>query len=141
MDDFPKINRAKEVPTKPRYKRSPLAVIVLVSILLIAIAAAGYFYLKVKKLETVTSGQDSSQALLDQVSKLIILPQDEQPTIATVTDTEKLKDQAFFANAQAGDKVIIYTTAKKAILFRPSENKIVEVAPLNINADQGIEPQ
>ena len=101
-------------------------------ILIVAVFTAGYFYLKVKKLETATYNQDTSKNLLDQVSKLIILPLDEEPTVATVTDIEKLKDQAFFANAQVGDKVIIYSTAKKAILFRPSENKIVEVAPLNL---------
>ncbi len=68
--------------------------------------------------------------LLSKVGKLIVLPQDEQPTIATVTDLEKLKSQPFFEKAQLGDKVIIYTKAKKAILYRPEENKIVELAPL-----------
>ena len=111
-----------------------LLIIFLALILVVAVSAAGYFYFKARKLETATSSQDDLKNLLDQVSKLIILPQDEQPTIATVTDIEQLKGQAFFANAQIGDKVIIYTTAKKAILFRPSENKIVEVAPLNLEA-------
>lgn len=140
MDDFPKINRNQEIPAQPRHKRTVLLVILLVSILVIAVSTAGYFYFKTRKLETTTASQADSKKLLEKVSELIILPKDEQPTIATVTDIEKLKDQAFFANAEVGDRVIIYTNAKKAILYRPSENKIVEVAPLNIGADQGVKP-
>jgi hypothetical protein len=35
-------------------------------------------------------------------------------------------------DAKKGDKVLIYTNAKKAILYDPELNKIVNVAPLNI---------
>ena len=52
--------------------------------------------------------------------------------MATVSDLEKLKDQPFFAKAKIGDKVLIYTDAKKAILYDPVNDKIVEVAPINI---------
>jgi hypothetical protein len=62
----------------------------------------------------------------------MVLPADETPSIATVLDKDKLDGQAFFANAQNGDKMIIYTNAKKAILFRPSEKLVVEVMPLLI---------
>lgn len=79
-----------------------------------------------------TSAQDETAQLVAEVSKLMVLPQNEQPTIATVTDLAKLQGQPFFANAQVGDKVLIYSQAGKAILYRPSENKIIELAPLNI---------
>lgn len=62
----------------------------------------------------------------------IVLPEGETPTVGTVTDPEKLKDQAFFEKAKIGYRVIIYTNAKKAILYDPDSDKIVEVAPLNI---------
>ena len=67
------------------------------------------------------------------MGKLLALPSDEKPTVATITDVEKLKEQVFFKNAMNNDKVLIYTKAKKAILYRPSENKIVEVGAVNIN--------
>lgn len=60
------------------------------------------------------------------------LPPDEKPTIATVSDLEKLKDQQFFANARIGNKVFIFTQAKKAILYDVENNRIIEVAPLNM---------
>lgn len=76
----------------------------------------------------------ADKQLVEAVGKLMILPADEAPTIATVTDLEKLKGQPFFANAAVGDKVLIYTKAQKAILYRPSEDKIIELAPLNIGS-------
>jgi hypothetical protein len=77
--------------------------------------------------------QQEVENLVKEVGKLIALPEDEDPTIATVTDVEAAKDQPFFAKAQNGDKVLIYTNARKAILYRPSENRIIEVGLVNIN--------
>ena len=78
------------------------------------------------------TAQEETSRLVSAISKLIILPEDETPTIATVTDLEKLKDQPFFARAKVGDKVLIYATARKAILYDPAANKIIEVAPINL---------
>lgn len=80
--------------------------------------------------------QEANNKLISKISELILLPKDETPTIATVTDPEKLKDQPFFAQAKTGDNVLIYTKAKKAVLYNPSEHKIVEVAPLNIGSPE-----
>ena len=77
--------------------------------------------------------QTENQLLIDEVGKLIALPTDEKPTIATITDVEKVKDQVFFRNAQNGDKVLIYVNAKKAILYRQSQKKVIEVGPINIS--------
>ncbi|MBI5357887.1 hypothetical protein HZB74_03515 [Candidatus Saccharibacteria bacterium] len=68
---------------------------------------------------------------------MVEVPQGEEPTIATVQDVSKLQNQAFFKNAQNGDKVLIYSQAKKAILYRPSTDKIIEVGPVNIGDSQG----
>ena len=73
-----------------------------------------------------------NQELIQEISALIVLPADETPTIATVTDLSKLRNQPFFANAKTGDRVFIYTKAKKAILYDPIQKKIIEVAPLNV---------
>jgi 4-hydroxy-3-methylbut-2-enyl diphosphate reductase IspH len=69
--------------------------------------------------------------LRDDVAKLVQLPDNEIPTIATVSDVAKLQNQTFFANAKDGDKVLIFNMAKEAILYRPSSNKIIEIAPLS----------
>lgn len=114
------------------------AVQVLVACLVACLLATGiiafYFYTRSSDLKNNPQkvAQEENDALIATVGKLMFLPEGEMPTIATVTDLEKLKDQPFFTNAKKGDKVLIYTNAKKAILYDPDSNKIVEIAPINI---------
>ncbi len=77
--------------------------------------------------------QAEVDALVAEVNKLMDLPKDEKPTVATITDVEKVKEQQYFKNAKNGDRVLIYTNAKKAILYRPAEKRIIEVGAVNIN--------
>lgn len=83
-----------------------------------------------------TDAGDEAKQLSSEVGKLIELPSDEVPTIATVVDVEKVRGQPFFANAQNGDKVLLYAKTSKAILYRPSAKKIIEVAPINLGDNQ-----
>jgi hypothetical protein len=91
---------------------------------------------KAQPLQVNSKAQMSTKELLDKVEILFDLPKGEMPTIATVSDKTKLEKQSFFARAENGDKVIIYTKAKKAILYRPSINKLIEVAPLTLVPQQ-----
>lgn len=104
---------------------------------LLCVVPSAYFYSRYRKIQNqlinpTGYAQEEAFLLREKVSKLMELPSEEQPTIATVTDTAKLSSQPFFANAVKGDKVLIFTQAKKAILYRESTNKIIEVAPVNI---------
>ena len=94
-----------------------------------------YFYAKYRTLSqdpTITSQKDLD-ATLAAVGALMVLPTDEVPTMATILDKDKLSDQAFFAQAQNGDKLLAYTTSMQAILYRPSTNKIIKVAPIYVD--------
>lgn len=109
-------------------------------LLVLAIVGGGtavYFYNQNQKITKNPNlvAQEESRRIVEAVGKLIDLPK-EEPTIATVTDKNKVKDQPFFAKAENGDKVLIFTKAKKAVLYRPSTNKVIEVAPVNIGESQ-----
>ena len=110
----------------------------LIVIAIVGAVSSYYFYNEVSALKKDPNKVTREEAvdLVAQVSKLIVLPEEEIPTVATVADPEKLKDQPFFAKAKTGDKVLIYTNAKKALLYDVENNKIVEVAPINIGNSQ-----
>ncbi|MEK7203660.1 MAG: hypothetical protein AAB627_01110 [Patescibacteria group bacterium] len=119
-------------------KIKSLTLYLLMAAVLVAAGFAVYFWNESVALKENPQkvAQDETRKLINSVSKLIILPEGETPTIATVTDPERLKDQPFFAKAQTGDKVLIYTNARKAILYSLIQHKIVEVAPINIGNPQ-----
>jgi hypothetical protein len=77
---------------------------------------------------TQNDSADTSQ-VVSRVGNMMLLPE-ETPTIATVSDLSKLQGQKFFAHASKGDIVLMYAKAQKAILYSPSQNKIIEVAPI-----------
>lgn len=103
--------------------------LLLIIILFAGISAtAGYFYWQYKQLASKDSDAEVA-SLVKDISQLMMLP-DTAPTVATVSDKEKLKDQPVFKNAENGDKLLIYLETQKAILYRPSVKKIVDVIPI-----------
>ena len=103
-----------------------------------SLATSGYFYKQYEKIKKNPNlvAQEEVKNLVTQVGQLMVLPVDEVPSVATVVDKDKLKDQPFFKNTVKDDKILIYTKAKKAILYRPSTHKIIEFAPLAISDNQ-----
>lgn len=129
-----------------RRLRFPLTLMLIILLAIIAIlgpAATLYINNKYRPINTkviigTTSAQpqDEVTTLNNKIREYMDLPP-EMPTIATVSDLEKLKSQPFFARARQGDKVLFFQSLKKAILFRPSTNKIIEVATMNIGSTPG----
>lgn len=138
MSDEEKKVESKGLP------KSLFFIIIALILILTGAAATGLLIKQQPQILGLSKGtiqaQSEASMLISQVGKLIDLPKDETPTIATITDISKLKDQPFFANAKNGDKVLIYTNAKKAILYRPSENRIIEVGAVNINQQPVAQP-
>lgn len=141
---------AAEVVThrKTRFVKIKKAHLVVASLMLL-LAAGGVLaykeYDKVKKenqslSDPEQSARIESERVQREVASLIEVPTDEAPTIATVKDVGQLKNQPFYAKAQNGDRVLFYANAKKAILYRPSAKKIIEVATLNITNTQTQQP-
>jgi hypothetical protein len=105
------------------------------TIIVIFLTGLNYFWHYQQKIQKnpVMAAEKEQQSIVANVSKLIELPSNEQPTIATVTDITKLKGQQFFQNAKNGDIVLIYSKANEAILYDPMMNKILVTGPLAIN--------
>src|SRR5690349_16403074 len=95
----------------------------------------GFFAEKTFKKYKLQKMGTNDEVVMSALESMIVLP-NELPSIATVTDKEKLVDQPYFQKAENGDKVIIYPQSKRAYLFRPREQKIIDmtvIATENIN--------
>ena len=139
---MPEVQTTHSKPSKSK-KNAKIGVILLVILAIIGIGGyMTYNYIQDQnaKIERLSDPQQAAKEeaakVKDLVAALADVPADETPTIATVNDATKLKSQAFFKNAQNGDKVLIFTKEKKAYLYRPSTNKIIEVAPINIGDNE-----
>jgi len=71
-------------------------------------------------------------SLIEEINKLVYLPlpEGETPKIVTLSNLEPLKNQPIFQNAKVGDTLLIFSKAKRAVLYRQSENKIIVDVPL-----------
>jgi hypothetical protein len=122
----------------PPSKKS-LIISVIILILVGSLGGSGYyFYSQYKKsqaeLELISNNPQEAdrlkvQKVIDKISHLIVVPANELPSLVTVKDKTLLTNQPFFANAENGDELLYYAAAKKAILYRPSLDKLVEVFP------------
>jgi len=127
---------------KARFVR--IALMITASLILVGFGGLGVGYiarakpewLGIKNASTEGNNQAEVESLIKEIGKLIQLPDGETPTVATVTDVEKVREQPFFKNALVGDKVLVYSQSKKAILYRPTEKKVIEVGFVNIGNEQ-----
>jgi hypothetical protein len=118
-------------------KGKKIGIIIGAVVLVAALGAAGYFYWQYTTLKAnpQTVASEKTTRISDKVAKLYALP-DETPTIAEISDKEKLKDQAFFNNSQNGDFLLIFPNSKLAIIYREVENKLINVGPISLNSDE-----
>jgi hypothetical protein len=98
-----------------------------------------FLYTQYQSLKKNPNGEKEAEVkqLVEQIRKFYDLPTDENPTVATVSDKSKVVNQPFFAKAENGDKILIYRKNKLAILFRPSQNRLINVGPIDLDAVSG----
>lgn len=108
--------------------------VVIVVILVIAIGVAGFFAVREYLYLRQFKDERDVELLKEKLSKHYLLPEAE-PIIATVTDAERLsQEQAFYKNAENGDKVFIWQD--KALIYRNSEDRIVDFGII-VSPNQG----
>lgn len=134
----------KKKDKKKRMRKPKLLTLFLVLVLL-ALAAGSFFLYKkynetkkeVEKLSTVQGQQELNKTqvnqLLGEMRAIIVLPKGEDPVVATITDVSKLNKNAFYKEAQNGDRVVVFAEAKKAFIYRPSTKTIINVGSFQLD--------
>ncbi len=84
---------------------------------------------------TERGGSQVAQEVLEAVGKVMDIPTDPQPTVATIVDVESLREASpFYDKAENGDHLVI--TETRAILYDSDRGIILDVVPVSINQEQ-----
>jgi hypothetical protein len=121
----------------PSLTKQQFIIIGIVLIIIAIVTPSTYFYLQYRKSQQLLknpteAAKVENDLVISKVALLVDMPSGEQPTVATVSNKDQLANQPFFARAENNDKVLFYQAAKKAILYRPSTNKIIEMSAVNM---------
>lgn len=130
-DISPTIGTQKQPPTAKRFP-TKIIVIVLLVISLCIVVTSGVLIMRRNR----NLNYNDVKIVKDRVSRHVLLPNDEEPALATVTDSSKLTS-SFKGKVQNGDKLIIYQNNKKAIVYRPSIDRVITIEPVIIDDAPG----
>lgn len=129
-------------------RRLRIIFIVLIALLVSSLAFGGYFFYKYKfNAISESASKKEAEKLFSKISDIYYFPEGEKPAIATVSDPSIFSGQGYFESAQIGDAIFIFAGTKRAVLYRPSIDKIIDVAPMtdedisNINSANNINSQ
>ena len=120
-----------------KFSKTIIGILGIVSLVGVAFSLYSYIQLTEFKKNPQRVVQEDIKELTARVGRHIVLPEGEVPTVKTISNASLLKDLPFFAKAKKGYRVLIYFNAKKAILYDPAADKIVEVAFINVGPAPG----
>ncbi len=121
---------------------SKLTNALLIALLVLAVAGFAWSYINYqaaqKKIAVLTDpklaselNQKQTDVLLEKLGKIMDLPAEKNPIVATINDVETLAStQDFYTNASNGDKLLIFSQSRKAIIFDENRNVLVNVGPI-----------
>lgn len=117
--------------------------IIFLFIELLILCVGGFLIYKaglINKINIFKKKENEVETIMKRISEVFLLPS-EIPTVATISDKEKLKGQAFFDKAENGDKLLLFTNSNLAILYRPSIGKIIEISQISVANNPTIEAE
>ena len=87
--------------------------------------------------------------ITDKISKFYALPKLKQKdgagketekvenlAVYRIKETDSYKGLAFYKDARSGDYVLIFQQNKLAFIYRESENRLINIGPMDLNAPQ-----
>ncbi len=81
--------------------------------------------------EETAKNQELAKKIIAEVRAIIDIPEDIEPTVATIIDINALRARnPFYNKAENGDHLIV--TPDRAILYSSARKKIVDVVPVQL---------
>lgn len=134
----------QEVPEKKKSGKAKWLIGLLLVVIIALVGATGYMYWEFRQakieIDKALNPAEMQQATLDKIlndlrSIVSNLP-DEEPSVASIIDVEKLREQnpEFYRDAKDGYKLVVYTD--RAIIFDDINKKVVNMIPLQQDPNQ-----
>ncbi len=90
----------------------------------------------------------STDAYIQAIARKMLLPEDNTPPrVAIITDPVLLtEEQEFYRGAEAGDVLVVFEDSRRAIVYSPRRDIIVNVGPIvpksiSMNEGSAIDPR
>lgn len=145
MEDFQQIPSGRTMSSQTKKKSAmPMVAVLkyLAVVLLLVLAGFGvYGLINYDRLSGSADPAVKNAKVLAQLKSTIVLPDDEQPIVAEINNIDALKKEnaEFYKYATNGDYLIIYTEKlKTAVLFSPTQKKILSIVPITDEQAQQI---
>ena len=125
-------------PGRQSLSNNQKILLVLAGVIIVLVLGMIYLFMTITKLqpdapatstgpspEVAAELGDDESAVLEQLSRHMLLPE-EVPSIATIVDVDTLiADQSFYVGSQNGDQLILYPQSQRAIIYSPARDIIV----------------
>lgn len=111
-------------------------VVIIIGIIALALVAT---FVVLRMYQAAPNQSESSSVgdaadTMTSIARLMLIP-NEKPVIATINEAQKLiASQAFYMGAIDGDKLVMFPNAKKAVIYSPTRNLIVNSGPFVIGS-------
>ncbi len=104
--------------------------IIVVLVMLLAAIALGRDSDNSAAPSSMNSQDTEAKQLYEKIGKTVLLPVNEIPTVANVSKEELAQQQTGLTDIQENDKVLLFAKSRKAVVYRPSIDKVVAVVTL-----------
>lgn len=91
---------------------------------------AAYFWYAQYQLQLAETAL-SSESILSDVQSKAEVPLDETPYISVLKPESPYQKKGFFLLAEYGDRILVYPQNKVAVLYRPSNRKVISMTTLD----------
>lgn len=113
-----------ETDKPTRYsKRTKLVIITLAVLCLAGIGSGVFFFAQYSQVQAKANQKEN---LTKRIAALAVLP-DDSSTLVTVADKTKLQNKQLADKVSNGDVLMIFAKTQRLIIYRPSDNKIVDM--------------
>ncbi len=104
-------------------KRTKIIIVSLVILCLAGIGSGVFFFIQYSQVQAKTNQKED---LTKRIAALAVLPNDSS-ALVTVADKTKLENKQLADKVNNGDVLMIFAKSQRLIIYRPSDNKIVDM--------------